>query len=48
MEVSSYLLETEFIRELRDMEMDMLKLQDKITDTEGEKESLLNQLMHVE
>ena len=48
MKTSSYLLETEFIRELKDLELETLKMQDRLTEIQEEKEALLNQLVELE
>ena len=48
MKTSSYLLETEFIRELEDLELETLKMQDRLTEIQEEKEALLNQLVELE
>lgn len=41
-------METEFMRELKELEVHDLTLQDKILDLQQEKEDLLNRVVHLE
>jgi len=41
-------METDFIRELKELEMDMMGRQDKLEGLNDEKEALLNQLVQIE
>ena len=47
-EASSYLMETDFIRELKELEVNTLKLEDRLVEIQDEKERLLNRVVKLE
>ncbi|XP_067928587.1 coiled-coil domain-containing protein 40-like [Watersipora subatra] len=48
MEASSCFVETDFMRELKELELSMFSMKDTVASIQAEKESLLNQLVHLE